>query len=45
MRTMFVVLGPAPASVGSPGAWWALDGEGDGASPLGSCAAGSVAGS
>lgn len=44
MRTMFVVLGPAPASVGSPGAWWALDGEGDGASPLGSCAAGSVAG-
>ncbi len=39
---MFVVLGPAPASVGSPGAWWAVDG--DDATPLGSCPAGSVAG-
>ena len=44
MRAMFVVLGPAPASVGSPGTWWALDGEGEDAAPLGSCAAGSVAG-
>lgn len=42
MRDMFVVLGPAPASVGSPGAWWAVDG--DDATPLGSCPAGSVAG-
>ena len=38
---MFVVLGPAPASAGSPGAWWAVDG--DDAAPLGSCPAGSVA--
>lgn len=42
MRDMFVVLGPAPASVGSPGAWWAVNG--DDATPLGSCPAGSVAG-
>lgn len=44
MRLMLVVLGPAPASAGTPGTWWALDVDGSDAAPLDSCPAGAVAG-
>lgn len=44
MRAMLVVLGPAPASAGAPGTWWALDVDGDDGTPVASCPADAVAG-
>ncbi len=41
---MLVVLGPAPASAGAPGTWWALDVDGDDGTPLAVCPADAVAG-
>ena len=41
---MLVALGPAPASAGAPGTWWAVDVDGDDGTPLASCPADAVAG-